>query len=106
MVWYGISLEARTELCIIPRGSLTAVRYTDEILHDFVVPYANFIGNNLILMHKARPQTARITQQYLNDVDIDVLEWPACHHQVQMRIQLNISWAKNTKSCSYSINLK
>nr|CAH7766368.1 unnamed protein product [Callosobruchus chinensis] len=25
----------------------------------------------------ARPHTARITQQYLNDVDIDVLEWPA-----------------------------
>nr|CAH7718116.1 unnamed protein product [Callosobruchus chinensis] len=29
-------------------------------------------------MHdNARPHTARITQQYLNDVDIDFLEWTA-----------------------------
>nr|CAH7764715.1 unnamed protein product [Callosobruchus chinensis] len=29
-------------------------------------------------MHdNVRPRTARITQQYLNDVDIDVLECPA-----------------------------
>nr|CAH7759892.1 unnamed protein product [Callosobruchus chinensis] len=25
----------------------------------------------------AKPHNARFTQQYLNDVDIDVLEWPA-----------------------------
>nr|CAH7730844.1 unnamed protein product [Callosobruchus chinensis] len=31
-----------------------------------------------MLMHDtARPHIARITQQYLNDVDINVLEWPA-----------------------------
>nr|CAH7726312.1 unnamed protein product [Callosobruchus chinensis] len=63
MVWAGISLEARTELYIIPRGSLTAVRYIDEILQDFVVPYVDFNENNFILMHdNARPHTARITQ--------------------------------------------
>nr|CAH7722203.1 unnamed protein product [Callosobruchus chinensis] len=74
MVWAGISLEAHTELYIIPRGSLTAVRY---ILEDFVVPSVDFIGNNFILIHdKNRPHTARITKQYLNDVDTDVLEWP------------------------------
>nr|CAH7725021.1 unnamed protein product [Callosobruchus chinensis] len=63
MVWAGISLEARTELYIIPRGSLTSARYIDEILQDFVVPYVDFIRNNFILMHgNARLQTARITQ--------------------------------------------
>nr|CAH7769360.1 unnamed protein product [Callosobruchus chinensis] len=66
MMWAGISLEARTELYIIPRQALTAVRYIDEILIDFVVPYVDFIGNNFILMHdNARPHTARITQQYI-----------------------------------------
>nr|CAH7735205.1 unnamed protein product [Callosobruchus chinensis] len=30
------------------------------------------------MMHdNTRSHTARITQQYLKDVDIDVLEWPA-----------------------------
>nr|CAH7753615.1 unnamed protein product [Callosobruchus chinensis] len=78
MVWAEISLEARTELYIIPRGSLTAVRYIDEILQDFVVLYVDFIRNNFILIYdNARPHTERITQQYLNDVDIDVLEWLA-----------------------------
>nr|CAH7733385.1 unnamed protein product [Callosobruchus chinensis] len=62
MVWAVISLEARTELYIIPRWSLTAVRYIDEILQDFVVPYFDFIGNNFILVHdNARPHTTRIT---------------------------------------------
>nr|CAH7738231.1 unnamed protein product [Callosobruchus chinensis] len=78
MVWAGISLEARTELYIIPRVSLTAVRYIDEILQDFVVPYGHFIGYNFILMHdNSSPYTARMTQKYLNDVDIDVMEWQA-----------------------------
>nr|CAH7765511.1 unnamed protein product [Callosobruchus chinensis] len=78
MVWAGIALEPRTELCIIPRGSLTALRYIDGILQDFIAPYVDFIENNFILMHEnARTLIARITQQYLNDVDIDVLEWPA-----------------------------
>nr|CAH7737069.1 unnamed protein product [Callosobruchus chinensis] len=75
MVWAGISLEARTDLYIIPRRSSTAVRYIDEILQDFVVPYVDFIGDNFIQMHdNARPHTARITQQF--DEDIDVLQWP------------------------------
>lgn len=78
MVWAGISLDARTELYIVPRGSLTAARYIHEILQDFVVPYVDFIGNDFLLMHdNARPHTARITEQYLRDVNIPVLEWPA-----------------------------
>nr|CAH7739818.1 unnamed protein product [Callosobruchus chinensis] len=73
MVWAEISLEARTELYIIPRGSLAV----DEALQDFVVPHVNFIGNNFIMKHgNTRLHTARIIQQYLNDVDTDVLEWP------------------------------
>lgn len=78
MVWAGISLEARTELYIVPRGSITAARYIDEILQDFVVPYAGFIGNDFVLMHdNARPHSARITQQFLNEVNIPVMDWPA-----------------------------
>nr|CAH7765119.1 unnamed protein product [Callosobruchus chinensis] len=75
VVWVGIPLEARTEVYIILRGYLTAVRYIDEILQDFVVPYVDFIRNNFIPMHdNSRPHAARMTQQYLNDVGIDVLK--------------------------------
>nr|CAH7751644.1 unnamed protein product [Callosobruchus chinensis] len=70
MVPAEISLETRTELYIFPGGSLTALRYIDEILQDFVVPYVDFIGNNFILLHdNARPHSARITQQYSNYLD-------------------------------------
>lgn len=78
MVWAGISLTAHTELYIVPGGSLTAVRYVNEILQDFVVPYAPFVGDNFLLMHdNATPHTARVTQQYLDEVNIPVMEWPA-----------------------------
>ena len=40
MVWGGISLEGRTDLHVIANGTLTAVRYRDEILRAIVRPYA------------------------------------------------------------------
>lgn len=77
MVWAGISLESRTELYLVPRGSITAERYINEILADYVVPYAPFIGNNFVLMHdNARPHIARIVREYLNDVNISQMAWP------------------------------
>ena len=44
MVWGGISLEARTDLVIMERGTITALRYITDCLIDHVVPYAPFIG--------------------------------------------------------------
>ncbi|KAI4873954.1 hypothetical protein NFI96_033729, partial [Prochilodus magdalenae] len=40
MVWGGISLEGRTALYVLARGSLTAIRYRDEIPRPLVRPYA------------------------------------------------------------------
>jgi transposase len=78
MVWGGISLEARTELVIVERSSITARRYITECLQDHVVPYAEFLGENFILMQdNARPHTAGIVRQYLNEVGIVTLPWPA-----------------------------
>nr|CAH7746016.1 unnamed protein product [Callosobruchus chinensis] len=90
-MWAGISVEACLELYIITRGYLTPVRYIDKILQDFVVPCVTFIGNDLILMHdNARPHTTRITQKYLNDVDIDVLEWTALSQMLMRRIRSRV----------------
>lgn len=77
MVWAGISLEARTELCLLQRHSLDAIGYI-EILQEYVVPFAPFIGEGFLLMQdNARPHTARIVTQYLDEVGIERLPWPA-----------------------------
>lgn len=78
MVWGGICLGARTELHIVENGSLTAARYVTDILEQIVIPFAPYIEDNFLLMHdNARPHTAAVVSEYLNEVEIQVLGWPA-----------------------------
>lgn len=78
MVWGGISLTARTELIFVDGGSLTAHRYITEILEEHVVPFVPFIGDNFLLMQdNARPHVARCVLQYLEEVAIQRMQWPA-----------------------------
>lgn len=78
MVWGGISYNARTELVVFDRGSVNAHRYVEEVLADHVIPFAPFISVNFKLMHdNARCHTARAVTDYLNEVGIQVLPWPA-----------------------------
>lgn len=85
MFWGGISLEAKTELVFIAganRGrqarGLTSQRYIEEVLQEHVVPFSGFIGGNFLFMHdNARPHTAVVVRQYLQEVGIPVMEWPA-----------------------------
>ncbi|KAL0201568.1 hypothetical protein M9458_004755, partial [Cirrhinus mrigala] len=79
MVWGGISLEGRTALHVLARGSLTAIRYQDEILRPLVRPYAGAVGPGFLLMQdNARPHVAGVCQQFLQDEGIDAMDWPAC----------------------------
>ena len=60
MVWAGISLRARTELNIVENGSMNAERYISDILKDYVMPFAPYIGDQFILMYyNARPHVAQ-----------------------------------------------
>lgn len=78
MVWGAISYEARTDLVIFDRGNLNANRYVVEVLEPHVMPFAPFIGENFLLMHdNAKAHVARIVTQYLEDVNILTLPWPA-----------------------------
>lgn len=78
MVWGGICLEGHTELAVFRRGSLTADRYIRDVLEEHVIPFAPVIGINFVLMHdNARPHAARITTDYLREVGIQALAWPA-----------------------------
>ncbi|KAI4872222.1 hypothetical protein NFI96_000670 [Prochilodus magdalenae] len=66
MVWGGISLEGRTALHVLARGSLTAIRYRDEILRPLVRPYAGAVGlGSLLMQDTARPNVAGVCQQFL-----------------------------------------
>lgn len=78
MVWAGISLEARTELHFVNGGRITGVRYVEEILQEYVVPFAHFVGPHFMLLHdNARPHTAQVVHQYLHEVGIRLLAIPA-----------------------------
>ena len=66
MIWAGISVNGKTDLCVIENGTLTALRYCTEILDQFVRPYEGAMGPEFILMDDyTRPHRARVTNAYL-----------------------------------------
>ncbi len=76
MVWGGISTEGRTYLYRLDNGTLTAIRYRDEILGHIVRPYAGAVGPGFLLMHdNTQPHVARVCRQFLEDEGIDTIEW-------------------------------
>ncbi|GFU91095.1 transposable element Tcb2 transposase [Trichonephila clavipes] len=78
MVWGAISLGGKTDLPLFHGGTLTDVRYRDEMLDPYVRPYAGAIGNDFILMDdNARSHRAVIVEEYLEGLGLDRMEWPA-----------------------------
>ncbi|GFW99065.1 transposable element Tcb2 transposase [Trichonephila clavipes] len=78
LVWAGISLGGHTDLHVFHGGTVTGLRYRDEILDPYVRPYAAAIGNDFILMDdNARPHRARIVEEYLEDHGFERMEWSA-----------------------------
>jgi hypothetical protein len=77
MIWAGITLRRRTNLVFVD-GTLTAARYRDNILAVEVVNFLNHNGPGITFQQdNARPHTARITQAFLQQQNIDVLPWPS-----------------------------
>ncbi|GBM04956.1 hypothetical protein AVEN_126103-1 [Araneus ventricosus] len=77
MVWAGISLGGHTDLHVFHGGTLTGVRYWDEILDPYVHPYAGAIGNDFILMDdNARPHRSVGVEDYLEGHGLERMEWP------------------------------
>lgn len=78
MVWGGICGDVKTRLVVI-RGNMNAQRYRDDILQPVVVPFMQQQPAGIVYQHdNARPHTAMLTQNFLNDANIQVLPWPAC----------------------------
>ncbi|GFV80942.1 transposable element Tcb1 transposase [Trichonephila clavipes] len=68
----------RTDLHIFKRGSVTAVRYRDEVLEPIVRLYAAAVGPTFVLMDdNARPHRADIVDDYLESEGIARMAWPA-----------------------------
>ena len=66
MIWVCISANGKTDLYVIENGTLTALRYCNEILDQFVRPYAGVIGPEFILMDdNARPHRTHVTNAYM-----------------------------------------
>ena len=71
MVWGDF---AWCEVAIVP-GNLTAVRYRDEILRSVAVPLVQL--HQMTFQHdNARPQVARVCQDFLANNNIVLLDWP------------------------------
>ncbi|GFW73037.1 transposable element Tcb1 transposase [Trichonephila clavipes] len=70
MVWAEISLGDRTDLHIFKRGSVTAIRYGDEVLESIVRLCAAVVGPTFVLMdNNARPHRTDIVDDYLKRRD-------------------------------------
>ena len=70
MVWGGISHGVKTPLVVI----LTAVCYLDQVLMPHVLPLVN--AHNLTFQHdNARPHVARVCRDFLNQNNVQVLDW-------------------------------
>ncbi|UYV67781.1 hypothetical protein LAZ67_5002028 [Cordylochernes scorpioides] len=61
-------------LTIYSEGTMTAQRYVDDVLRPVTLPYLQVVPNALYQQDNARPHTARISQQALQDVQM--LPWP------------------------------
>ncbi|UYV79405.1 hypothetical protein LAZ67_17002495 [Cordylochernes scorpioides] len=73
MVWGAIAYDSRSPLLRI-QGTMTAQRYVDDVLRPVTLPYLQGVPNALYQQDNARPHTARISQQPLQDVQM--LPWP------------------------------
>ena len=77
MIWGAIFFHHRFRPVVV-RGSLTDVRYRDEILAQVVVPLMN--ANRQLTVFRqdnARCHTARVCADYLQQQQVNVLPWPA-----------------------------
>ena len=79
MVWAAINARFRSALIVV-NGNLTAQRYVDEILRPVVVPLLRRHQGprrQLMFQHdNARPHAARLTQAFMRQERMNVLEWP------------------------------
>ena len=74
MVWKGINVNGKTDMYAFENGTL---KHCNEILDQFVRPYAGSIGQEFFLMDDiVRPHRAQVNA-YLEHKTIVHVDWPA-----------------------------
>ncbi|GBN35425.1 hypothetical protein AVEN_199900-1 [Araneus ventricosus] len=77
LVWARIATNGRTDPYVFSGGSVTAVRYRDEILHSLVRPFIAAICTDAIFMDdNARPHRARLVRSYHESETNPQMAWP------------------------------
>ena len=66
--------DRKTDIVHVP-GNVTAVRYRDEILQSHLMDVIDR-QRELFQQDNARPHTARVTMDYREQNNINVLPWP------------------------------
>ncbi|UYV63376.1 hypothetical protein LAZ67_2003894 [Cordylochernes scorpioides] len=75
--WHRVVFSDESRFCLSSdsrRGTMTAQRYVDDVLRPVTLPYLQGVPNALYQQDNARPHTARISQQALQDAQM--LPWP------------------------------
>jgi hypothetical protein len=75
MMWAAILNDRKTELVHVP-GNVTTVRYRDEILQSHLMHVIDR-QRELFQQDNARPHTACLAMDYLEQNTINVLPWPS-----------------------------
>ena len=72
-------MEGCTDLYRLHNGTMTSIRYRDEILAPIVRPNTGAVGPGFLLVHNnARPHVAKACSQFLEDEEIDTIQRPPC----------------------------
>ena len=83
MLWGAISWGRRIPPVIFQNNGegrgrgVTARRYIDEVLQPVVVPFMAGRRHLIFQQDNAKPHTARLTQDFLVQNNIHIIDWPA-----------------------------
>jgi len=76
MEWGGITTTQKLELVVI-RGTLNPQRYIQDVFEAVVIPFINHRRNVIYQHDNARPHVARISMDFLQQSNANLMEWPA-----------------------------
>ena len=76
-VWGGITEFNKTDLVIL-RGSINAQAYVNQVAGPVIVPFMRrHLRRGMLQQDNARPHTARVTMNYFQAQNVNVMNWPA-----------------------------